>query len=67
MLEKKLVTLPKGGTLELEIWPGFMDKVRQHFLLSSDQEPTDEQLRMFVYGAFKGAIDKAEKEGVVDG
>jgi hypothetical protein len=60
MSEVRLVPLPKGEVLELTIHPGFYDKVRQHFNLLPNQEVSDDHLRMFVFGALKGAIDKAE-------
>ena len=60
--EIRSLTLPKGGTLELEIMPGFYDRVRLHFSLASDVPVADEYLRMFVFGTVKTAIDKAEEE-----
>lgn len=60
--ETRLIPLPKGGTLELEVRPGFYDRVRVHFGLSPDAPVDDDHLRMFVFGAFKTAVDKAEEE-----
>lgn len=60
--ETRLIKLPKGGTLELEIKPGFYDRVRLHFNLATDAPVDDDHLRMFVFGALKGAVDKAEEE-----
>lgn len=62
MNEVRLIKLPMGGVLELDIRPGFYDKVRQHFGMDSNESVDDDRLRMFVFGAFKGAIDKAEAE-----
>lgn len=60
MQNVRYISLPKGETLELTIYPGFLDKVREHFGLTSESDVTDDHLRMFVWGSFKTAIDKAE-------
>ena len=60
--EIRLIQLPKGGTLELEVLPGFYDKVRLHFSLAMDAPIDDDHLRMFVFGVIKSAVDKAEEE-----
>lgn len=65
--ETRLIPLPKGGTLELTVMPGFYDRVRGHFGLASDAPVDDDHLRMFVFGAFKTAVDKAERELQEDG
>lgn len=65
--ETRLITLPKGGTLELTVMPGFYDRVRLHFGLAADAPVDNDHLRMFVFGAFKGAVDKAEEEMRHDG
>lgn len=63
MQDVRLIPLPKGETLELTILPGFLTKVCQHFELASEQDVTDEHLRMFIWGSFKNAVDKAEADG----
>jgi hypothetical protein len=60
--ETRHIPLPKGGTLELTVMPGFYERVRLHFGLPSDAPVDDDHLRMFVFGAFKTAVDKAEGE-----
>jgi len=65
--ETRIIVLPKGGSLELTLSPGFYDRVRLHFGLASDAPVDDDHLRMFVFGAFKGAVDKAEEEMMSDG
>ena len=60
--ETRLIPLPKGGTLELEVRPGFYERVRLHFGLAEGVHVDDDHLRMFVFGALKGAVDKAEGE-----
>ena len=65
--ETRLIPLPKGGTLELEVRPGFYDRVRVHFGMPAGAPVDDDHLRMFVFGAFKTAVDKAEEEMVSGG
>lgn len=59
--EKKSIPLPKGGTLEVEVTEKFLEVVRAHFGVPTYQDVTDDQVRMYVWGAFKNAIDKAER------
>lgn len=60
-MEKKNITLPKGGTLEVDMTPEFLRAVRSHFNLPSMNTVSDDHIRMYIWGAFKNAIDKAEK------
>lgn len=57
---KKLIPLPKGGTLEVDATPQFLDAVARQFNLSSPSEVSDDYVRMYVWGALKNAIDKEE-------
>ena len=59
-MEKKIIHLPKGGNLELELTPEFLEAVAESFEISASSEVTDDHIRMFVYGAFKNALDKAQ-------
>jgi len=54
----KFIKLPNGNTLEVCIFPGFLDKVKDHFSLQSIEEVNDDHVRMYIYGAFKNALDK---------
>lgn len=63
MTEKRNIKLPQGGTLEMEIQPGFYDRVRQHFGMLPGQAIDDDHIRMFVFGAVKGALDKVDGHG----
>ena len=65
-METRHIQLPKGGSLELEVRPGFYERVRLHFGMASGAPVDDDHLRMFVFGALKGAVDKAEEE-MLDG
>ena len=59
---KKNIQLPKGGILEVDVTPKFLEIVRSHFGMSENQSVTDDCIRMYIWGAFKNAIDKAEAE-----
>lgn len=58
--EVKFIRLPNGSTLEVSIYPGFLQKVMNHFCLDSTSTVNDEHIRMYIYYAFKGAIDRQE-------
>jgi len=58
---KKNIALPRGGTLEVDVTPQFLEIVQKHFQLSNLSLVDDEHIRMYIWGAFKNAIDKAEK------
>jgi len=57
---KKNIPLPRGGELEVEASPRFLEIVKQHFGLPTVLEVNDEHVRMYIWGAFKNAVDKAE-------
>jgi len=57
---KKNIQLPKGGTLEVDVTPQFLEVVRSHFGLSTSHLVDDDYIRMYIWGAFKNAIEKAE-------
>jgi hypothetical protein len=59
---KKNIPLPKGGTLEVDVTPKFLKVLKEHFNLDSTDEVGNDHIRMYVWGAFKNAIEKAEKE-----
>jgi hypothetical protein len=59
---KKNIALPKGEVLQVDMSDRFFDVVKEHFALSSIDEVNDDHIRMYVWGALKNAIDKAEKE-----
>jgi len=54
----KFIKLPNGNTLEVSIFPGFLEKVKDHFNLTSASDVDDDHIRMYIYGAFKGALDR---------
>ena len=60
-MTKKNIQLPKGGTLEVDVTPKFLNIVRSHFNIPESQSVSDDYIRMYIWGAFKNAVDKAEK------
>ena len=59
---KRNIQLPKGGVLEVDITPSFLEIVKKHFGLSTTLEVNDAHLRTYFWGALKNALDKAENE-----
>ena len=60
--ETRLISLPQGGTLEVSMTDQFKIAVRNHFSLEPDVCLDDDHIRMYIFGAVKTAIDKAEEE-----
>ena len=54
------ILLPNGSTLEVTIKPGFLEKVASQFNLEEIKDVSNEHIRMYIFGAFKNAIDKVE-------
>lgn len=63
MQETRIINLPNGNCLEVTIHPGFLDVVAQQFGIRVD-DILDDHIRMYIFGAFKNAIDKAQNEGL---
>lgn len=60
VVESRTITLPKGGELSVDMTEEFLVRVRAHFNLGETVSPDNEQVRMFIFGAVKTAIDKEE-------
>jgi len=54
----KDINLPKGGTLNIEYTPKFLDAVRYAFDKSDDEEVSDDDIRAFIYSTFSNALEK---------
>lgn len=63
LTNKKSIQLPQGGILEVDASPQFMEVVKKHFELTKDADVNDDHIRMYIWGAFKNAVDKAAKGG----
>jgi hypothetical protein len=64
---RKSIALPRGGQLDVDLTPDFLKVVATHFELASQEQITDDHIRMYIWGAFKNALDRAEKgEGHVE-
>jgi len=62
-VEVRNVELPRGGNLEVQLTQDMIDKIGSQFGVAS-VDITDEHVRMYIWGAVKSAIEKAELEGV---
>jgi len=60
--ETRNILLPNGGTLHVTMTDQFIVALRNHFKLAADERIEDDHIRMFIFGAVKGALDKAEAE-----
>jgi len=60
-MEKRIINLGEGGTLEVECTPEFYDAVRKSLNIVG-RSVTDAEVKDFIYEAFKSGIDKAERE-----
>lgn len=58
----KFIDLPNGRTLEVEMVPEFLKKIRFHFDLKDNETVTDDHIRMFIWGAFNTALEKSQLE-----
>lgn len=59
-MEQKDISLPKGGTLNVEYSDQFITLVHEWAKLEIGEEVTDYHIRTYIYGAMKNAIDKEE-------
>lgn len=57
-MEKRIIKLPKGGDLEVDATPRFLEVIKEYFSLDSVESITDDHIRMFIYGSTKSALDK---------
>jgi hypothetical protein len=62
IIETRVISLPRGGELEVGMTQGLIDRIRYQFGLSPDQKIEDDHVRMFVWGSVNSAVDKAELE-----
>ncbi|MAG27612.1 hypothetical protein CMI47_18925 [Candidatus Pacearchaeota archaeon] len=61
-MQKKIIQLPSGGELEIDVTPKFLSYVRHHFKIPEHDDVTDDDIRMFVHGSVKSALDNAESD-----
>jgi hypothetical protein len=54
------ITLPRGGVLEVSMTDDFVQRVRKQFDLANVDEVTDDHVRMFIFSAVKGGLDRHE-------
>lgn len=62
-IETRLIQLSNGNTLEVTIRPGFLLRVAAHFGLSSIESVKNDHIRMYIFGAFKNAVDGVDAHG----
>ncbi len=65
-MEKRDIKLHNGNTLEVEVTPVFLDKIREHLELSENEPVTDLQIKMFIYSCTNNALSKEDENPEVD-
>jgi hypothetical protein len=53
--------ISKSKNLEVEVTPKFVEIVKKYFNLPSSDEVSNEHIKLYVMGALKTAVDRAEK------
>ena len=61
-MEKRIITLPKGGDLEVDLTPEFLNLVKGHFSLAVIEDISDDHIRMFIYASTKSAFESSPDE-----
>jgi hypothetical protein len=61
-VDVRKIPVRDGDVLEISMTQEFIDLLRRHFELSSDQPVIDDHVRMYLFGAVGGAVDRAERE-----
>lgn len=61
-MEKRNIELPNGQVLEIEMTERFCEAIRFEYKMEPFARVSDEQVKTFIYGAMKNAVDKAERE-----
>lgn len=57
-MEKRLVELSAGRTLEVQCTEKFLSAIKKHFKLSEESLVTNAQIREFVLGSLTNALSK---------
>lgn len=60
IMQSRDILLPNGSLLEVSMKPEFLHRIVNHFGLDGANSITDEHIRMYIFGAFKNALDKVE-------
>tara|TARA_Y100000593_G_C4188324_1_gene275551 strand:- start:421 stop:612 length:192 start_codon:yes stop_codon:yes gene_type:complete len=59
-MEKRIIQLPRGGNLEVDLTPSFLNLIVDHFDLENVSQVSDDHIRMFIYGSTRSAFEKAD-------
>lgn len=62
VVETRKITVKDGQVLEVEMSQKFIERLRQHFVLSTEEPLEDEHVKLYVFGAMNTAVNKAENE-----
>jgi hypothetical protein len=62
-IDVRNVELPRGGTMEVQLTQDMIGRISCQFNVP-ESSITDEHVRMFLWGAIKNAIEKAELDSM---
>jgi len=65
-MEKRIIELPNGNSLEIEYTPMFENAVREGLAVPIGKDITNEDIREFVYKSFKHSLDNVEKSEIIE-
>jgi hypothetical protein len=61
-MEERIIRLPNGLDLEIQLTKRFLEAVRSHYSLADSEEVGDSHIRKYVYESMISAVDKAERD-----
>ena len=61
-MEERIIKLPSGLDLEVELTDKFIKIVKEYFSLSADDSVTDDHVKYYIVESMRSAVEKAEKE-----
>jgi len=61
-MEERIIKLPNGLDLEIQLTDKFLKIVKEYFSLSTADSITDDHVRHYVFESMRSAVKKSEKE-----
>ena len=66
VIEVRKIHVKDDYVLEVELTQEFIDRLRKHYDLTSEQPLEDRHVKLYVLGAVESAVNKAEHEQRID-
>ena len=61
-MEERIIKLPSGLDLEVQVTDKFIEIVKEYFSLASVTDVTDDHVRHYIFESMNTAVKKVEKE-----